>query len=48
MPKGESDPTLAHFSIEPNRADVLPITKAALPPPVVPHVSELVDSNQPK
>jgi len=30
MPKGESDPTLAHFSIEPNRADVLPITKAAL------------------
>lgn len=30
MPKGETDPTLAHFSIEPNRADVLPITKAAL------------------
>jgi glucosylceramidase len=30
MPKGQTDPTLAHFSIEPNRADVLPITKAAL------------------
>jgi glucosylceramidase len=30
MPKGETDPTLAHFSIEPNRADVLPVTKAAL------------------
>jgi glucosylceramidase len=30
MPKGQTDPALAHFSIEPNRADVLPITKAAL------------------
>ncbi|RFP24259.1 glycosyl hydrolase [Duganella sp. BJB488] len=30
MPPGQTDPALAHFSIEPNRADVLPVTKAAL------------------
>ncbi|QGZ39999.1 glucosylceramidase [Pseudoduganella flava] len=30
MPPGQSDPELAHFSIAPNRADVLPVTKAAL------------------
>lgn len=29
-PEGETDLPLAHFSIEPNRADVLPITKRAL------------------
>jgi glucosylceramidase len=29
MPPGQSDPGLAHFSIEPNRADVLPVLKAA-------------------
>ncbi|WBS02616.1 glycosyl hydrolase [Pseudoduganella sp. SL102] len=30
MPPGETDPGLARFSIEPNRADVLPVVKAAL------------------
>ena len=30
MPPGQSDPELRHFSIEPNRADVLPVTQAAL------------------
>jgi glucosylceramidase len=30
MPAGQSDPELAHFSIEPNRAAVLPTVKAAL------------------
>ncbi|MES2148903.1 MAG: glycoside hydrolase family 30 beta sandwich domain-containing protein [Pseudomonadota bacterium] len=30
MPKGETDPGLAHFSIEPNRAAVLPTVKGAL------------------
>ncbi|OFA05922.1 glycoside hydrolase family 30 beta sandwich domain-containing protein [Duganella sp. HH101] len=30
MPPGQTDPALAHFSIEPNRADVLPVVKAAL------------------
>jgi len=29
MPPGQSDPKLEHFSIEPNRADVLPVLKAA-------------------
>lgn len=29
-PAGESDPSLAHFSIEENRADVLPVVKRAL------------------
>ncbi|MCX7239984.1 MAG: glycosyl hydrolase [Burkholderiales bacterium] len=29
-PSGESDMTLTHFSIEPNRADVLPVIKHAL------------------
>ncbi len=29
-PKGERDPELAHFSIEPNRADVLPTVKRIL------------------
>jgi glucosylceramidase len=30
MPPGESDPALAHFSIDANRADVLPVVKMAL------------------
>jgi glucosylceramidase len=30
MPPGQRDDQLAHFSIAPNRADVLPVTKAAL------------------
>jgi glucosylceramidase len=30
MPKGQTDPDLKHFSIEPNRAAVLPTVKAAL------------------
>jgi glucosylceramidase len=30
MPPGQRDPTLARFSIEPNRADVLPIVQRAL------------------
>ncbi len=30
MPAGQTDPTLAHFSIEPNRATVLPVVKSAL------------------
>ncbi|RJG27321.1 glycoside hydrolase family 30 protein [Massilia cavernae] len=30
MPPGQKDPGLARFSIEPNRADVLPVVKAAL------------------
>ncbi|MEQ1487608.1 MAG: glycoside hydrolase family 30 beta sandwich domain-containing protein [Methylotenera sp.] len=30
MPKGQTDPTLAHFSIDANRADVLPTVKSAL------------------
>lgn len=30
MPPGQSDPELRHFSIEANRAEVLPVTKAAL------------------
>ncbi len=30
MPPGQSDPTLAHFSIAANRADVIPVTQAAL------------------
>lgn len=30
MPPGETDSALAHFSIEPNRADVLPVVKEAL------------------
>jgi len=30
MPRGESDPTLARFSIEPHRASVLPTVKRAL------------------
>ncbi|HEU4373814.1 MAG TPA: glycoside hydrolase family 30 beta sandwich domain-containing protein [Telluria sp.] len=30
MPKGQTDPELKHFSIEPNRAAVLPTVKAAL------------------
>lgn len=30
MPPGENDPTLAHFSIDANRADVLPVVKMAL------------------
>jgi glucosylceramidase len=29
-PAGQSDPTLAHFSIEPNRAELLPVVKQAL------------------
>lgn len=29
MPKGESDPQLTRFSIDPNRSDVLPVVKAA-------------------
>jgi len=29
-PGGQADPDLAHFSIEPNRADLLPVLKAAL------------------
>jgi glucosylceramidase len=29
VPKGQTDPTLAHFSIAPARADVLPVAKAA-------------------
>ncbi|WP_239700667.1 glycoside hydrolase family 30 beta sandwich domain-containing protein [Massilia sp. 9096] len=29
VPAGQSDPQLAHFSIAPNRADVLPVVKAA-------------------
>jgi len=29
-PAGETDPTLQHFSIEPNRADLLPVVKRAL------------------
>jgi glucosylceramidase len=30
MPPGATDPELKHFSIDPNRADVLPVVKAAL------------------
>lgn len=30
MPPGQTDPGLAHFSIAPNRADVLPVVKSAL------------------
>lgn len=30
MPPGQADPQLAHFSIAPNRADVLPVVKHAL------------------
>lgn len=30
MPPGQTDPELKHFSIEPNRADVIPVTKEAL------------------
>jgi glucosylceramidase len=30
MPKGQTDPQLAHFSIEPNRAAVIPVVKRAL------------------
>jgi glucosylceramidase len=30
MPPGQSDPELRHFSIDANRAEVLPVTKAAL------------------
>lgn len=30
MPAGETDPALAHFSIDANRADVLPVVKNAL------------------
>lgn len=30
MPPGQRDPTLARFSIEPNRADVLPVVQRAL------------------
>ncbi|MDB5755668.1 MAG: glycosyl hydrolase [Massilia sp.] len=30
MPAGQSDPELTHFSIEPNRAAVLPVVKSAL------------------
>ena len=30
MPNGEADPELAHFSIDPNRAYLLPVLKAAL------------------
>lgn len=30
VPKGESDPELRRFSIDPNRSDVLPVVKAAL------------------
>jgi glucosylceramidase len=30
LPAGETDPTLARFSIEPDRADVLPVVKRAL------------------
>ncbi|WP_249352124.1 MULTISPECIES: glycoside hydrolase family 30 beta sandwich domain-containing protein [unclassified Rudaea] len=30
MPPGQRDPQLAHFSIEPNRQDVLPVVRAAL------------------
>jgi glucosylceramidase len=30
MPPGQSDPALTHFSIEPNRSDVLPVARAAL------------------
>ena len=30
MPPGETDPTLAHFSIDPDRAETLPIVKRAL------------------
>lgn len=30
MPKGESDPELTRFSIDPNRSDVLPVVRAAL------------------
>jgi glucosylceramidase len=30
MPRGATDPALAHFSIEANRADVLPVVKSAL------------------
>jgi glucosylceramidase len=30
MPPGQSDPELKHFSIEMNRADVIPVTKQAL------------------
>lgn len=30
MPAGQTDPALAHFSIDPNRADVLPVVKDAL------------------
>jgi len=30
MPEGETDPTLAKFSLEPDRADVIPILKEIL------------------
>ncbi|PYP14987.1 MAG: glycosyl hydrolase [Gemmatimonadetes bacterium] len=30
MPAGQTDPTLVHFSIDPNRADVLPVVQRAL------------------
>lgn len=30
MPPGQADPSLAHFSIEPNRAELLPVVKQAL------------------
>jgi glucosylceramidase len=30
MPRGQTDPALKHFSIEPNRAAVLPVVKSAL------------------
>ena len=30
MPPGQADPALAHFSIEPNRAELLPVVKQAL------------------
>jgi glucosylceramidase len=30
VPAGQSDPELAHFSIAPNRDDVIPVTRAAL------------------
>ncbi len=30
VPKGETDPTLAHFSIDPDKADVIPVLKQIL------------------
>jgi glucosylceramidase len=30
MPPGQTDPTLAHFNLAPERADVIPVTRAAL------------------